>query len=36
MIKNELSDIAWFRREQLPGLELSRLSRALLQAIDHQ
>jgi ADP-ribose pyrophosphatase YjhB (NUDIX family) len=32
---DELSDMAWFRREQLPGLELSRLSRALLQATGH-
>jgi ADP-ribose pyrophosphatase YjhB (NUDIX family) len=32
---DELSDAAWFRSEELPGLELSRLSRALLQAIDH-
>jgi ADP-ribose pyrophosphatase YjhB (NUDIX family) len=32
---DELSDTAWFRSEELPGLELSRLSRALLQAIDH-
>jgi ADP-ribose pyrophosphatase YjhB (NUDIX family) len=33
---DELSDLAWFRPGQLPGLELSRLSRALLHAIDHQ
>jgi ADP-ribose pyrophosphatase YjhB (NUDIX family) len=32
---DELSDMAWFTREQLPGLDLSRLSRALLQATGH-
>jgi ADP-ribose pyrophosphatase YjhB (NUDIX family) len=29
---DELTDIAWFTREQLPRLELSRFSRALLSA----
>ena len=32
---DELSDMAWFSPGQLPGLELSRLSRALLQATGH-
>jgi ADP-ribose pyrophosphatase YjhB (NUDIX family) len=33
--QDELSDMAWFSPGQLPRLELSRLSRALLQAIGH-
>jgi 8-oxo-dGTP pyrophosphatase MutT (NUDIX family) len=31
----ELSDIAWFTREELPGLSLSRFARALLHATGH-
>ncbi len=31
----ELSELAWFRREQLPGLQLSRSSRALLRATGY-
>ena len=31
----ELTDIAWFTREQLPGLDLSRFSRALLSATGY-
>ena len=31
----ELTDIAWFTREQLPRLELSRFSRALLSATGY-
>jgi hypothetical protein len=32
---DELTDIAWFTREQLPRLELSRFSRALLSATGY-
>src|SRR5580658_4016647 len=32
---DELTDVAWFAPEQLPRLELSRLSRALLSATGY-
>jgi ADP-ribose pyrophosphatase YjhB (NUDIX family) len=32
---DELSDAAWFTREQLPGLTLSPFARALLKATGH-
>jgi len=31
----ELSDVAWFTREELPGLRLSQFTRALLRATGH-
>jgi ADP-ribose pyrophosphatase YjhB (NUDIX family) len=34
-VADELSDMAWCSRGQLPGLALSRLSRALLQATGY-
>ena len=32
---DELTDVAWFTPEQLPRLELSRFSRALLSATGY-
>jgi NADH pyrophosphatase NudC (nudix superfamily) len=32
---DELTDVAWFAPEQLPRLELSRFSRALLSATGY-